>query len=70
LKDEKERAQLSLLEGDDYQYFYFVTNTELPSEKVVIAYAKSSSREKRGIAENYINTLKGHRKTRVDWYTP
>jgi len=33
---------------------YFVTHTELPSEKVVIAYAKRSSREKRGNAENYI----------------
>ena len=48
LKGEKERAQLSLLEGEEYQYFYFVTNTELPSEKVVISY------EKRGNSENYI----------------
>jgi hypothetical protein len=48
LKDEKERAQLSLLEGEEYQYFYFVTNTELPSDKVVISY------EKRGNSENYI----------------
>ena len=31
---------------------YFVTNTELPSEKVVIAY------EKRGNAENYIKEAK------------
>ena len=52
LKPEKERAQLSLLEGDEYQYFYFVTNTELPSEKVVIAY------EKRGNSENYIKEAK------------
>jgi hypothetical protein len=48
LKPEKERTQLSFLEGDEFEYFYFVTNTELPSEKVVIAY------EKRGNAENYI----------------
>ena len=52
MKPEKERAQLSLLEGDEYQYFYFVTNTELPSEKVVIAY------EKRGNSENYIKEAK------------
>jgi len=44
--------QLSLLEGDEYEYFYFVTNTEMPSEKAVIAY------EKRGNAENYIKEAK------------
>ncbi|MER4834731.1 hypothetical protein J9B56_31525, partial [Klebsiella pneumoniae] len=27
LKPEKERAQLSLLEGSEYDYFFFVTNT-------------------------------------------
>jgi hypothetical protein len=52
LKPEKERAQLSLLEGEEYDYFFFVTNTELPSEKVVISY------EKRGNAENYIKEAK------------
>ena len=52
LKPEKERAQLSLLEGEEYEYFFFVTNTELPSEKVVISY------EKRGNAENYIKEAK------------
>jgi hypothetical protein len=52
LKPQKDRAQLSLLEGDEFEYFYFVTNTELPSEKVVIAY------EKRGNAENYIKEAK------------
>jgi hypothetical protein len=52
LKPEKERAQLSLLEGDEYEYFFFVTNTELPSEKVVISY------EKRGNSENYIKEAK------------
>lgn len=36
LKPEKERAQLSLLEGSEYDYFFFVTNTTLLSEKVVI----------------------------------
>jgi hypothetical protein len=51
-KPEKERAQLSLLEGEEYEYFFFVTNTELPSEKVVISY------EKRGNAENYIKEAK------------
>lgn len=52
LKPEKEREQLSLLEGDEYEYFFFVTNTQLPSEKVVISY------EKRGNAENYIKEAK------------
>ena len=52
LKPEKERTQLSFLEGNEYEYFYFVTNTELPSEKVVIAY------ERRGNAENYIKEAK------------
>jgi hypothetical protein len=52
LKPEKERAQLSLLVGDEYEYFFFVTNTELPSEKVVISY------EKRGNSENYIKEAK------------
>jgi len=47
LKQEKERVQLSLLEGSKYEYFFFVTNTALLSEKVVI------SHEKRGNAENY-----------------
>jgi hypothetical protein len=36
LKPKKDRAQLSFLEGDEFEYFYFVTNTELPSEKVVL----------------------------------
>jgi len=52
LNPEKERAQLSLLEGDEYEYFFFVTNTELPSEIVVISY------EKRGNSENYIKEAK------------
>jgi uncharacterized protein (DUF1330 family) len=52
LKPEKDRSQLSFLDGSDFEYFYFVTNTELPSEKVVIAY------EKRGNAENYIKEAK------------
>jgi hypothetical protein len=52
LKPEKDREQLSLLEGEEYEYFFFVTNTELPCEKVVISY------EKRGNAENYIKEAK------------
>jgi hypothetical protein len=52
LKPEKEGAQLSLLAGEEYDYFFFVTNAELPSEKVVISY------EKRGNAENYIKEAK------------
>ena len=52
LKPEKERAQLSLLEGSEYDYFFFVTNTDLESEAVVLSY------EKRGNAENYIKEAK------------
>jgi len=53
LKDEKDRAQLSFLEGEAYVYFFFVTNnTELSSEEVVEFY------EKRGNCENYIKEAK------------
>lgn len=52
LKPEKERAQLSLFEGSEYNYFFFVTNTDLQPEEVVILY------EKRGNAENYIKEAK------------
>jgi hypothetical protein len=51
LKPKKDSMQLSFLD-DEFEYFYFVTNTELPPEKVVIAY------EKRGNAENYIKEAK------------
>jgi hypothetical protein len=37
LKPEKDRTPLSFLEGDEFEYFYFVTNTKTGSEKVVIA---------------------------------
>jgi hypothetical protein len=52
LKPEKERAQLSLLEGSEYEYSFFVTNIDLLPEKVVISY------EKRGNSENYIKEAK------------
>lgn len=52
MKPEKDRIQISLIEGKEYQYLFFVTNTELPSEKVVILY------EKRGKCENYIKEAK------------
>lgn len=52
LKPEKERAQICLLEGSEYDYFFFVTNKDLESEEVVISY------EKRGNAENYIKEAK------------
>ena len=48
LKPAKDRSQLSFLEDSDFEYLYFVTNTELPSEKVVAAF------KKRGDAEKYI----------------
>jgi len=52
LKDEKDRAQISFLEGEAYDYFFFVTNTEKSSEEVVEFY------EKRGNCENYIKEAK------------
>jgi len=48
LKSEKNKSQLSLLVGDEFDYFYFLTKTEPFSEKVVIAYKKL------GNAKNYI----------------
>ena len=39
-------------ENTEYDNFFFVTNTELPFEKVVISY------EKRGNAENYLKEAK------------
>ncbi len=66
MKPEKDRKQLSFLEGDEFEYFYLVTNSELLSEKVVIAY------EKRGNVENYIKEAKydmavGHLLLRSFW---
>jgi len=52
LKDEKDRKQLSFLEGEEYDYFFLVTNTELSSVEVVEFY------EKRGNCENYIKEAK------------
>jgi hypothetical protein len=52
LKDEKDRKQLSFLEGEEYDYFLFVTNTELSSVEVVEFY------EKRGNCENDIKEAK------------
>jgi len=52
LKEKKDRAQLSFLEGEDYDYFFFITNTEQSSEEVVEFY------EKRGNCENYIKEAK------------
>jgi hypothetical protein len=52
LKEEKDNAQLSFLESEEYQYFFFVTNTELSSEEVVDFY------QKRGNSENSIKEAK------------
>lgn len=41
-----------MIKGDEYNYFFFVTNTDLTSEEVVIGY------EKRGNCENYIKEAK------------
>jgi hypothetical protein len=52
LKEEKDRTQLSFLEGEEYDYLFFVTNTELSTEEVVDFY------QKRGNCENYIKEAK------------
>jgi hypothetical protein len=51
LKPEKDRMKLPFME-DEFDYFYFEINTELPFEKVVIAC------EKRVNAENHIKQAK------------
>ena len=66
LKDEKDRGQISFLEGEAYDFFFFVTNTEQLSEEVVEFY------EKRGNCENYIKEAKydmavGHLLLRSFW---
>ena len=52
LKEEKDKAQFSFLEGEEYVYSFFVTNTELSPEEVVEFY------QKRGNCENYIKEAK------------
>jgi hypothetical protein len=53
LKDEKDRAQISFLEGEAYDYFFYITNDmELSAEEVVEFYVK------RGNCENYIKEAK------------
>ena len=52
LKDEEDRAQLSFLEGEEYTYSFFVTNTDLSPDEVVEFY------QKRGNCENYIKEAK------------
>jgi len=65
-KDPSRTAQLSFLPGEEFEYFFFVTNTDLPAEAVVAFY------EKRGNAENYIKEAKydlavGHLLLRSFW---
>ena len=52
LKDEKDRAQLSFLEGEEFACSFFVTKTELSPAEVVEFY------QKRGNWENYIKEAK------------
>ena len=52
LKPEEERRQLSLLEGNDYEYAFYVTNTGRSMEETARSY------EKRGNCENYIKESK------------
>jgi hypothetical protein len=65
-KDPTQTAQLSFLPGEEFEYFFYVTNTGLPAEAVVSFY------EKRGNAENYIKEAKydlavGHLLLRSFW---
>ena len=52
MKEENDRTQLSFLEGEDYDYLFFVTNAELSPEEGVDFY------QKRGNCENYIKEAK------------
>jgi hypothetical protein len=52
LKDTKNRAQKSFLDGEEYAYSFFVTSTELSPEEAVDFY------QKRGNSENYIKEAK------------
>jgi len=52
LKEEQDRTQLSFLEGEEYAYSFFVTNTDLSPEEVVDFYQKRSN------SENYIKEAK------------
>ena len=52
IETRKRQVSIHSLQCDGCEYFFFVTNTELPSEKVVISYVK------RGNAENYIKEAK------------
>lgn len=52
LKPEEERKQMSLLNGDEYKYAFYITNTNLPGTDVATCY------EKRGNCENYIKEAK------------
>ncbi len=65
-KDPTQTSQLSFLPGEEFEYFFYVTNTDLPVEAVVAFY------EKRGNAENYIKEAKydmavGHLLLRSFW---
>ncbi|MBS3772245.1 MAG: hypothetical protein KGY69_18480 [Bacteroidales bacterium] len=40
LKDEKNRPQMSFLDGEEYAYSFFVTNTDLSSEEAVDFFQK------------------------------
>jgi len=65
-KDPTRTAQLSFLPGEEFEFFFYVTNTDLPAEAVVAFY------EKRGNAENYIKEAKyegavGHLLLRSFW---
>jgi hypothetical protein len=52
LKEEQDRTQLSFLEGEEYFYSFFVTNTDPSPEEVADFY------QKRGNSENYIKEAK------------
>ena len=52
LKPEEERKQMSLIEGSDYEYAFYETNTDFSNEEAARGY------EKRGNCENYIKESK------------
>ena len=59
MKDEKDRTQISFLEGEEYTYFFFVTNTEQSLEEEVEFYEKRGNCEK-AIKEAKVDMAVGH----------
>jgi len=59
-------VQLSFLDGEEFEYTYFVTKIEMSSEKVVIGYEKRGNAEKT-IKESKYDMVVSHLLLRSFW---